>query len=170
MGIGSVINSKWGSNTGNQYWQTPIYFFDILARNFNIKLDAATTIDNPLRTELFYTENDNGLNQPWHTWTYCNPPYSETELWVKKAYWEQKKRGIGSLLLIPANVDTRWFHTYIWNRYKDEPQRDIYVKIIYKRIKFVNARDPAKFSNMLVVFADDLYRNRYINLEPPTNT
>lgn len=162
----TVINSKWGSNVGNQYWQTPHYFFDILKDNFDIELDAATTIDNPLRTPSFYTEQDNGLNQPWVTWTYCNPPYSETELWVRKAYYEMI-RGHNSLLLLPANVDTKWFHQYIWNRYKDQAHEGITVKLIYKRIWFVGAPAPAKFSNMLVIFGGNLYRNRYINLEPP---
>jgi phage N-6-adenine-methyltransferase len=165
----AVISSRWATHLGDQTWKTPVYFFDILARNFDIKLDAATTIDNPLRTELFYTEKDNGLNQPWHTWTYCNPPYGQSELWVRKAYYEMT-RGNNSLLLLPANTETKWFHTYIWNRYKDQSQDQVTVKFLHKRIWFVGSNAPAKFSNMLVIFGGDLYRNRYINLEPPTNT
>lgn len=163
-----AISSKWGSNVGNQYWQTPQYLFDILKLNFDIKLDAATTEDNPLKTEFFFTEKDNGLSKAWMTWTYCNPPYSECSFWVKKAFWEQRINGTGSLLLLPANVDTKWFHDYIWNRYQDKSKEGITVKFIHKRIWFKGAPAPAKYSSMLVIFHGNLYSNRYINIERPS--
>ena len=161
------ISSKWGSNVGNQYWQTPAYLFDALKKHFDFKLDAAANPTNNLGTELYYTEKENGLSLPWKTWTFCNPPYSETGLWVRKAYWEQRISGIGSVLLLPANTDTKWFHDYIWNRFDDISKESIYVKFIKKRVKYIGAKDPAKYSNMVIIFADNLYRNRYINLEPP---
>ena len=165
-----AISSKYANKFGNQYWNTPKYLFDTLKENFDIKLDAATTEDNPLKTEYFFTESDNGLGKKWMTWTFCNPPYKETGLWVKKAFWELRVNGTGSLLLIPANTDTRWFHDYIWNRYQDQSKEGITVKFIYKRIKFIGSEDPApaKFSSMLVIFHGNLYRNRYINIERPT--
>lgn len=159
------MTSKWANNVGNQNWQTPQYFFDILKENFNIRLDAATDMNNPLHTKYFYTENDNGLLQPWMTWTYCNPPYAQCESWVRKAWQEMTENNIYSLLLLPANTDTIWFHKFIWSRYSDTPYAGITVKFLFKRMFFVNANDPAKFSNMLVIFGGNLYRNHYINME-----
>lgn len=156
--------SRWSGHLGNQNWRTPKYFFDIIQKNFDIELDACTTEENPLNCKNFYTPKDDGLNCYWKTWTYCNPPYGQSTLWVKKAVYEMNNRDVCSILLLPANTETNWFHDCIWNKYKDEPQKGITVKFIHKRLFFVGAVDPAKFPNILVIFHNEHWKNKYINL------
>lgn len=54
-----------------------------------------------------------GLAQPyWHGLTYMNPPYGDViEDWVKHA--SQQSLVVG---LLPARVDTGWFHEYVYAR------------------------------------------------------
>ena len=44
-------------------------------------------------------------------WWWCNPPYGrEIREWVAKAVDER-----GGCLLLPARVDTVWFHDHLYN-------------------------------------------------------
>jgi phage N-6-adenine-methyltransferase len=102
----------------DQTWGTPPELFEELQKEFGpFQLDAATRESNPLRTPFFYTEEDNGLEKPWIHLTYCNPPYGKgIYKWVQKAYYEQKENHVGSVMLIPARTDTRWFHDFIYKK------------------------------------------------------
>jgi DNA N-6-adenine-methyltransferase (Dam) len=47
----------------------------------------------------------------WTGVCWCNPPYSETGKWIKKAY-EESLRGATVVCLPSACTDTRWYHEY----------------------------------------------------------
>lgn len=69
--------------------------------------------------ESFYAANQindkNGLDYDWIGETvWCNPPYDGSiPDWIAKA---QERRARTSALLLPASVDTNWYHDLIGER------------------------------------------------------
>ena len=96
-------------------WDTPESVYHGLDNEFNFNFDPCLS---NYKKRTFFDEPDenetdiNGLLIDWGTSTFCNPPYSEIERWVKKAYREAQK-GKTIVLLIPSRTDTRWWHDYI---------------------------------------------------------
>jgi len=137
-------------------WETPQNFFDDLNNIYHFTLDPCCQTYNA-KCEKYYTREDNGLTKDWAGETvFCNPPYgSQIGNWVKKCY-EESLKGVKILMLIPARVDTRWFHNYIYNK------PNIRIEFIKGRLKFINGlelykKEPFKpssapFPSMLVYF------------------
>jgi DNA N-6-adenine-methyltransferase (Dam) len=76
-------------------------------------LDVAATAENA-KCSRFFTRKENGLAQPWQGRVFCNPPYGrEIGRWVQKA-WQSAQAGACELVvcLVPARVDTAWWHDY----------------------------------------------------------
>lgn len=94
-------------------WETPPRVFERIAERFGpFALDAAALPCNA-KVAPFYTPDDDGLILPWLNPTFCNPPYGRAlPAWLKKAIREQA-RGITSVLLLPSNTDTAWFHDLV---------------------------------------------------------
>lgn len=129
-------------------WPTPQWIFDELNNDYSFTLDPAATPDNAKCDEYFTMEQD-GLTQDWdgHT-VFVNPPYSGCFNWVKKAH-EQVKEGKADkvVMLIPARVDTKWFHLYCMdNKFVSE------ICFIKGRLKFGDQKNSAPFPSMIVVF------------------
>ncbi|WP_251616907.1 phage N-6-adenine-methyltransferase [Senimuribacter intestinalis] len=98
-------------------WCTPQDFFNKLNEEFAFALDAAAT-NKTAKCSIYYTPETDGLLQSWDCGgtVFCNPPYGrELKNWVKKAY-EESKKGITIVLLIPARTDTSYFHDYIYGK------------------------------------------------------
>jgi len=129
-------------------YETPQDLFDKLSRQFAFELDVAAAPTNT-KCERFYTEADNGLVQPWATVNWCNPPYGRgIEKWVKKALEEVRNHNT-TVMLLPARVDTRWFHDLVL------PNMDagvITCTFIKGRLKFGGAKHPAPFPCMILAF------------------
>lgn len=148
-----VTVSKVLFSSEKQDWGTPPELYSFLDEKYgHFELDAATSDKNPLGTPYFYTIKDNALDQAWKGKTYVNPPYGrDVGKWVLKAYTESV---LGSLvvMLLPARTDTRWFHTFIYNRPKVE------VVFLKGRLRMFNyqtekyADHVAPFPSMIVVF------------------
>jgi phage N-6-adenine-methyltransferase len=137
---------------GKPDWGTPPKLWDYLQRGWGpFKLDAATTKDNPLKTPLFYTKEDDGLSKKWEHPTYVNPPYGKDVIkWVKKAF--ESMQSIKTVMLLPARTDTKWFHDYIFE------QDYVDVRFLRGRQKMVDLDNPYKkpntapFPSMIVIF------------------
>jgi len=54
-----------------------------------------------------------GLQSDWRGFSFVNPPYSETQLWVEKAVTEQKK-GNFSVMLIPAVFNSVYWREVVY--------------------------------------------------------
>ena len=82
-------------------------------------LDVAAAPHNA-KCELFYTREDDGLEQQWNGVVWCNPPYSDLGAWVEKAWFEwQSGRCRRIVMLVPANrTEQRWWQQWV------EPDRD----------------------------------------------
>jgi len=125
---------------------TPKPLFDELNKEFNFTTDPCTTKDNPLKTAVFYTKEDDGLSKPWVGNVFINPPYGKDIIdWIVAAH--SYKHGI-VVMLLPARTDTKWFHDYVY----DQP--NIEIRFIRGRLKFGGASKPntAPFPSMIVIF------------------
>ena len=129
---------------------TPQDFFDELDQEFHFVLDAAAT-EKSAKCRRYYTPAENGLEMPWSCGgggVFCNPPYGrEIGRWVRKA-WEEAKRGITVVLLIPARTDTAYFHNYIYGQAE--------IRFVRGRLRFTDeegkAYQAAPFPSMVVVY------------------
>lgn len=94
-------------------WATPKELFDKIDSIFNFKLDPCAA-NETAKCSIFFTERDNGLIQDWHKIGNCfvNPPYGrELPKWMRKCY-EESCKGVTVVMLIPARVDTSYWHDY----------------------------------------------------------
>lgn len=135
----------------NINWCTPQDFFDELNEEFHFVLDAAAT-ERSSKCERYFTPETDALSRSWDFGgaVFCNPPYGrEIWKWVKKA-WEEARKGLTVVLLIPARTDTEYFHRYIYG------QKNAEIRFVRGRLKFSdeegNTKDRAPFPSMVVVY------------------
>ena len=97
-------------------WGTPRSFLEWLSERFNWTpdLDAAASPHNA-KAELFFTQAENGLESDWFGNVWLNPPYGRAiPEWLEKCAKEIKRDEVQSIMvLIPARVDTKWFHSLV---------------------------------------------------------
>jgi phage N-6-adenine-methyltransferase len=150
------MNNSLLSSKSNE-WETPPHIFDILHAEFCFELDAAATTENNL-CDNFYTKDDNSLIQDWSKYkvVFCNPPYGRLiGKFIQKGYKESLK-GTVCVFLIPARVDTKWWHEYC---IKGE------IRFIKGRLKFSQSKVPAPFPSAIVVFDKNIKPNtKYIKI------
>lgn len=112
---------------------TPPEVFDPLNERFGFTLDACALTNNA-KLPRFFTPEQDGLSQPWtRERVWCNPPYSDIEPWLEKAWteWRREREPDDELrrmvhvrpelivMLLPANrTEQGW-----WQR-QVEPYRD----------------------------------------------
>lgn len=130
-------------SSASDEWETPHILFDELDRCFGgFTLDPCATPQNA-KCSTFFSRTEDGLSKPWTGKVFMNPPYGrEIGKWVKKA-WEESLRGALVVCLLPARVDTRWWHEYA---------RKGHVYFLQGRLKFGAARNSAPFPSVLVTF------------------
>lgn len=123
-------------------WATPQWLFDALNKEFGFTLDPCSDGTNA-KCAKFYTPRENGLLRDWGTETvFMNPPYSEVDEWMRKAYGAALE-GATVVCLIPARTDTQWWHAYVM---KAE------IRFIKGRLKFGDSENSAPFPSAIVVF------------------
>jgi phage N-6-adenine-methyltransferase len=127
-------------------WATPPDFFTKMARRYGpFDLDVCALPDNAKCPHYFTPEVD-GLKKPWRGRCWCNPPYGKTiGRWVRKA-WESSVDGATVVMLLPARVDTRWWHDLV-KPYATK------IHFIRGRLRFGNSEHPAPSPSVVVVFA-----------------
>jgi site-specific DNA-methyltransferase (adenine-specific) len=132
------------SSASNE-WTTPKWLFEQLDAEFHFTLDPCSTDENHL-CDKYFTIKENGLLMPWKdNVVFVNPPYgSALKDWVKKCFDENYLNNTTVVLLMPARVDTKFFHSYIYNRAE--------IRFLKGRLKFSNSKNSAPFPSMIVVF------------------
>ena len=86
-------------------WQTPDPIYWWATKIFGkCDIDLAATRGNTKCTK-FFSKEDNALAQVWaehgkRGW--CNPPYSEPNLWVEAAIWEKRELGFQTVMLLSS--------------------------------------------------------------------
>ena len=94
---------------GDNY-STPDPLFAQFNIEFQFNLDACASDWNH-KCNNYFTEQDDALTKDWEGVVWMNPPYSNCGTWIKKAY-EECQKGSTIVCLIPARVETNWFHDY----------------------------------------------------------
>jgi len=76
---------KFSERFDTDIWGTPKWVLD-LARSVmgDIDLDPCTQGSNPTQAMRFFTEQDNGLIQPWRGRVWMNPPYNKPLPWIQR--------------------------------------------------------------------------------------
>jgi phage N-6-adenine-methyltransferase len=138
-----TMNNDLMFSSNTDLWSTPQDFFDKLNMVFKFTLDVCALPDNA-KCSQYYTPDKNGLEQEWKGTCWMNPPYGrEIATWVEKAYKSAKESGATVVCLLPARVDTKWWHNYCANGE---------VHFLKGRLKFGNATNGAPFPSAVVVF------------------
>jgi phage N-6-adenine-methyltransferase len=124
-------------------WSTPDDLFDDLDVVFHFTIDVCADATNA-KCQTYFTKEMDGLKQRWDGICWCNPPYGRDIIrWVQKAF-EASLYGACVVCLLPARVDTRWWHEYV------TAATDI--RFIKGRLKFGSQRNSAPFPSAIVVF------------------
>lgn len=140
-------------------WQTPRNIFQYWNGRYDFECDVAASDINHLCSDYF-TVDDDALTIPWKDTNWCNPPYSNIAPWVKKAVYECENHDRKTVMLIPANMDTKWFMDVIHS-----PHACI-VFLVGGRIRFVRADTQLPVGSnprgsMFVIFDKDCDFNKF---------
>lgn len=101
-------------------WRTPGNIYKILDQEFKFTFDPCP-----------YPKPDwDGLEIHWDKCNFVNPPYSETEKWVRKAFIEWHCRRCISVLLLRLDASTCWF--------RDLVLPDTEIRLFDDRLHFIN--------------------------------
>lgn len=132
-----------GGKTNTDVWGTPKDLYSELDAEFGFTLDPCTDGTNAMCERFFDGLGECGLAEDWGRETvYMNPPYTECEAWMRKAYLSAQG-GATVVCLIPVRTDTAWWHDYAM---RGE------VRFIRGRLKFGGATANAPFPSAIVVF------------------
>lgn len=161
------MNKELHFSSKSNEWETPKHIFNYYNKIYNFQLDAAATKENAL-CENFYTLEDNSLIQNWNQYKtiWCNPPYGrEIGKFVKKAY-EESLKGCIVVLLIPARVDTKWWHEYcsLGNVYFIKGRLKFTNKKFYSYEENINKKNilSAPFPSAIIIFNNSNPTTNYI--------
>ncbi len=133
-------------------WTTPGCFLDklypVIGGAFTLDPCSPTTDGRtaPVRAKVYFTALEDGLSLDWFGQVFCNPPYGRSiSAWVAKCR-NAVEGGQAELVfaLVPARVDTRWWHADVAGR------ADIYM--LKGRLTFGGVAAPAPFPSALVCF------------------
>jgi len=123
-------------------WSTPQWLFDALDKEFGFTLDPCSDGTNA-KCAKFYSIQDSGMLKDWGTETvFMNPPYSECQKWMRKAYGAAQE-GATVVCLVPSRTDTDWWHRYAM---KGE------IRFLRGRLKFGDSMNSAPFPSAVIVF------------------
>lgn len=138
-------------------WQTPPEVWTPIFDQWKPTFDLAASAENAL-CKNYFTRAENafaawqGLREGHTIW--CNPPYSQSAgplaRWVGLGFVLGMRRKATTLMLLPADTSTRWFHAIFKNPMVD-------VEFFTRRIRHVHPRTgkrggSPKFGSLLAIF------------------
>lgn len=134
--------------SNNDCYETPQRLFDKLNEEFRFTLDAAANEANAKCTN-FFTVEDDALSKTWSGNVFCNPPYGrKIRHFIEKAVEEAMTNNLLVVLLIPARVDTSYWHDFVFPFATD-------IRFLRGRLKFELNNVPqgaAPFPSAIVIY------------------
>lgn len=123
-------------------YPTPLWLFRELDAEFGpFDLDPCASEENH-KCPHYFTQEQNGLAQPWWGKVFMNPPYGPTiPLWVEKAR-QEAKRGVLVVGLLPVRTDTEWWHRSV--------EGHATVRFLKGRVNFTGKNPP--FASCIVIW------------------
>ena len=129
-------------------WATPTDLFEQLDNEFHFATDVCALPENA-KCENYYSPADNGLAREWSGTCWCNPPYSEWEKWIRKAY-EASLNGTTVVCLLASRTDTKAWHDLVMPSAAE-------IRFVKGRLKFGGSTNSAPFPSVVVVFSPRQY-------------
>jgi len=124
-------------------WQTLSDLFSGLNFEFSFELDVCATAENA-KCKRYFSPDEDGLKQPWHGRCWMIPPYGrEIAAWMQKAF-QAAQSGATVVCLVPARMDTKWWHTYV--------TRASEIRYLRGRVGFDGAPNSAPLRSAIVIF------------------
>lgn len=123
-------------SSASDHWETPEDTYAALNAEFGFTFDPC-----PLNSE------SNGLSVRWEGNVFCNPPYSNIGVFLRKGLCHLAQRHCAvAVFLLPSRTDTRWFHDYAIHANE--------IRFLRGRLKFGGAKYNAPFPSMVVIFRE----------------
>lgn len=124
------------------HYETPRDLYAKLDAEFHFDLDPCPF--NPdFHGPLFSFD---GLNISWKgKRVFCNPPYGKA---IPRFMGKAREADV-AVFLIPARTDTKWFHEVALPHARE-------IRFLRGRLRFENAKNPAPFPCMLVIFMNQV--------------
>jgi len=131
-------------------WATPQEWFSYLDLEFKFTLDPCCLPDTA-KCKKYFTPVEDGLSQSWAgERVFMNPPYGrDISKWMEKAYVECRDHHALVVCLVPARVDSQW-----WHRFAVMGE----IRFPIGRLKFGGAQYSAPFPVAIVIFRPKLPR------------
>lgn len=132
-------------SSDSQEWYTPPFVIEAVRRTLGaIDLDPCADPERTVPAAEHLTEVENGLGRQWSGRVYMNPPYGRGIIaWTTKLRDEMSRGWVSeAVALLPARVDTRWWHEL-------DPQ---FVCFIRGRIQFSGYGQSAPFPSAAAYF------------------
>ena len=137
------MNTELMFSSKDQTWTTPDYIFNRLNLEFNFTLDVCAFPESA-KCQKYFTPEIDGLKQDWsNDICFCNPPYSECGIWMKKAH-EEAVKGAIVVALLPCRPDNKYWHQYCMQASE--------IRFVKGRLRFGNSNNSAPFPSCLIVF------------------
>jgi hypothetical protein len=95
----------------NDDYRTPDALVEAVAKELGIQFCSKDPC--PMGSET------DGLSCEWGEqgeWVFCNPPFSKTELFVKKAIREHKERGVNVVMILSARTENFTWQDHIFEQ------------------------------------------------------
>lgn len=112
----AIVHNHRAQGTGENEWYTPVEHIESAKAVLgDIDLDPATSelANEKVQAKAIFTQEDNGLKQPWNGRVWLNPPYSQPAIshFAEKLASEWEQGRLESAIALTHNyTDTQWFH------------------------------------------------------------
>jgi phage N-6-adenine-methyltransferase len=139
-----------GNSSTNHRWETPrellTALYGVFGGRFDLDPCSPRKKNPPVRAQVHFTAEDDGLSRPWFGVVFVNPPYGRTlGRWIEKARHEVESGHARTVVaLIPARTDTKAWH-------RDVAKRAT-VYFLRGRLRFSGSRAGAPFPSALVIW------------------
>lgn len=112
--LAPLMSSARTGDINKDEWQTPLWLYETLDKEFHFDLDPAATGENSL-ADYYFDKEQNGLTSEWFDSVYVNPPYSQLRKWVQKGFEQARDNPTVKrvVMLVPARTDTQAWWQYV---------------------------------------------------------